>query len=114
MKSKEIKNNVFERILFRFLCYHYDWMKTPFNTKENTCATNGYSIVFIDKIEGYKDESKRLEPIIYNQENCSFEINAKDLLMALDKISMVSNSIECEDCEGDGKVVWSFYGSEKD
>ena len=115
--------NIYKKILELFICddNYRPWMKKPFFIDEFVYSTNG---VFLCKIhEKYlekkdfteKEEKEKIVKIFPIERNLNFKILVSDLRMKLDKVmkNVKINCEKCEECNGTGKVEWTYKDYEK-
>jgi hypothetical protein len=86
---------------------HQDWLKEPFNTSENTAASDTHNLILVPKILDLPDLSEKVSLALRFECAETFLIQIANLKKAIESIP--KDAEKCSACGGDGDVEFTFY-----
>ena len=93
------------------------WMTKPFSVGNQTCATNGWSLLVVDKKSDYPDMSEKTKSVYPVELSFTNKLEISKVKKAIDKIPLIDcyDKIvsKCDACYGNGNVDFEFEYSQK-
>jgi hypothetical protein len=88
------------------------WMTEPFSVGNQTCATNGWSLLVVDKKSDYPDMSEKTKSVYPVELSFTNKLEISKVKEAIDKIPLIDcyDKIvsKCDACYGNGNVDFEF------
>ena len=101
--------------VLRLICSDDDlreWMTKPFSVGNQTCATNGWSLLVVDKKSDYPDMSEKTKSVYPVELSFTNKLEISKVKEAIDKIPLIDcyDKIvsKCDACYGEGEVDYEF------
>lgn len=115
-----MSEEIYNEILTRFVSTHYadpDWVRAPFMANGKACATDRYALVMVHPQSELPDLSEKVKSVLPIERNISMDYNVqviREVLELMPKDEEVrTTEIECDECQGEGEVSWSYPGSHR-
>jgi len=89
-----------------------EWMTKPFSVGNQTCATNGWSLLVVDKKSDYPDMSDKTKSVYPVELSFTNKLEISKVKAAIDKIPLIDcfDKVvsKCNACYGEGEVEYEF------
>lgn len=88
------------------------WMTEPFSVGNQTCATNGWSLLVVDKKSNYPDMSEKTKSVYPVELSFTNKLEISKIKEAINKIPLIDcydkTVTKCNACYGEGEVDYEF------
>ena len=92
-----------------------DWLREPFMANGKACATEMHALVLLEHQTDLPDLSDKVKSVYPVAHNVSIEYYVQDIraiLSVMDKAEETrTDQTDCDECNGEGEVSWSYMGS---